>query len=245
MSHVQPAFFTPKCTHARYTFFKTSGFKDRIMKQQHNNEFSKCTCNLWSIGSSSCGTSGRGALCCTRGQWDVTAQQPLPSLLLGPTLSWGCQGIKHPKLAEGGQISARSPKLTKFSMYKQCLFSVWPQRQSFHHLNQWLQSSMEGKISKAAIFLGQQVWTEAGTEVHDETQCWVQPIQAVAHPTSWESVLSTATLNLRQGNSEHLYSTVAWHCFSYQFTPETVDHGEQHVTYLNKQHTAMQLLEKT
>lgn len=80
----------------------------------------------------------------------------------------------------------------------------------------------------------------------------VKPIQAVAHPTSWEALLSTkamATLILRQGNSEHLYSTcglallLATSLLQKQWIME--NKVTQHVTYLNKQQAVMQRLEKT
>lgn len=74
----------------------------------------------------------------------------------------------------------------------------------------------------------------------------------MAHPTSWEALLSTeatATLILRQGNSEHLYSTcgsallLATSLLQKQWIMEKK--VTQHVTYLNKQQTVMQLLEKS
>lgn len=82
MSHVQPAFFAPKCTYARFTFFKSIWFQGQdyeattqqwILKR-HLQPVEHWLIELWD--------SRMWALHCTQGQWDVTAQPLRPSLLL-------------------------------------------------------------------------------------------------------------------------------------------------------------------
>lgn len=196
------------------------------------------------------------ALHCTQGQWDVTAQPLRPSLLLysaarpnallrlsenqTPQTSWGWKNLS--KSSQTNQILHVQPMPVVCLTTEMELPSPEPVTPKFH-----------GREGFQSCYLP---WTtglnQDRTALHGVTQGWVQPIQAVAHPSSWESLLSTeatATLILRHGNSEHRYSAcgLALLLATSLLQKRCIMENKvtQRVTYLNQQQTVVQLLEKT